>query len=551
MSQYPSQLRAVDPFASYNSDTVNKLTRMMTQGEDLLFSPNSIDIEFDTTSSTDHVVVTTGGCFKDDVWIQVLARHRVDFTNSNHYVQYGGGYNEEGYYYVVLSYDFQKSRPAPQASILIIKPSQRATLFTDQHLFLKAVKVENLGGYTITALYDYDPENPENKRRSTSVFAGREATLPTFTSAYTGQLIYVAETDSYYFGLRDGWAAVFSDAVRINIDTTGVVVGSLIYVDSNGEAALATSDFYNQTAQAVVTHNGVASDGSGKARLYGRVSSVPIESGITVSVGDSLYLSSLEAGSVTNIRTSPLYQFLGKAETGATGPNTIQILFTPGPPTIDAPFAYITTTGLEVGDVMYIKSNGEGGPAQADGLTKFADGVVLKVGTENEKTGIIRLSGGYADDVPIEDGISVSVGDGLYLSETQAGTITNSAPSPFEQYIGTALEAGVGDATAGTRIQILFTPGQGRFSPPQNSAMVSDTFTTGEWTLSGGLYYVDISTADLGSQTRIIVQVFENSGVVYYAIDPEDIELQPSSNNVRIWMPSAPANDILVNVTGG
>ena len=83
MSQYPTQTRAVDPFASYNSDVVNKLTRMVTNGEDLLFSPKGMDVIADSTSPNDYVNVTVGSCFKDDIWIQITAEHQVDFNASS------------------------------------------------------------------------------------------------------------------------------------------------------------------------------------------------------------------------------------------------------------------------------------------------------------------------------------------------------------------------------------------------------------------------------------------------------------------------------------
>jgi hypothetical protein len=45
MSSVPTQIRTVDPFASYNSDVVNRLTRMVTRltdGSGVLNSPNDL-----------------------------------------------------------------------------------------------------------------------------------------------------------------------------------------------------------------------------------------------------------------------------------------------------------------------------------------------------------------------------------------------------------------------------------------------------------------------------------------------------------------------------
>jgi hypothetical protein len=465
--QYPSQIRAIDPFASYNSNTVNILTRMVTGGSDVLFSPNPIDVTYDTTSPTQAVVVTPGGAFKDDVWVQITANHRVDFNKSFNYNNFGSGFNEEGYYYIVLEYTYQKSKPAPKASIKIIKPSQRVTDFTDAHLFLKAVKVELISSvYTITELLGYDPENPSITRMGTIATTTIYATLPAFEDDDTGKLIYVEDTDSFYFGLKDSWQAVFQEAVRINIDTTGTEVGELVYVDANGAATPAQSNAVDTVSRAVVSSVGLESDGTGKAQLLGKVK-VKLESGINISEGEPLYLSTNETGTVTDEvnRPKPIYQYVGVSLETATGPALIDALFAPGPPTIDAPFAYRTTTGLNVGQLCYVKADGTMGASLADAtLEKFAVGVVMQVGTQLLKTGIIRLSG-EVDRVPIENGITIAVGDRLWLSDDAGtspyGRVTNVEPSLYVQEVGVAISAGTGNAAGTNTITILFNPNPG------------------------------------------------------------------------------------------
>jgi predicted RecA/RadA family phage recombinase len=487
--QYPSQIRTVDPFASYNSDTVNKLTRMITNGDDYLFSPKAIDVISDTTAPTTHVVVTEGSAFKDDVWIQITAEHRVDFENSDFYVSFGGGFNEAGYYYVTLDYEYAKSRPAPRAAIKIFKPSQQS-LLTERYLFLKAVNVIFNGStFEISSLHDYDPGDPTVKRENTPVWAGVENTLPTFNSDTDwGKIIYVRDTDSFYFGLIDRWQSVIAEGVRINVDTTGVDIGQLIYVDSNTVAQLANSSAVATMAVAIVTQVGLASNGTGKARILGKVENVYVETGVTITAGEPLYLSDLDSGSVTNVATYPLYQYVGVALTGATGPNTIDMLFYPGQPTIDAPFKYITTTGTTAGDLVYLKSDGTTDLALADG-SKYAIGAVLMVGTEANKTGSVRLAG-EVDNVPIENTISISVGDQLYLSENDDGRVTNVAPEPYYQPVGNALESGVGNVGGTVRIKILLRIDNGQFRPSTDAGVVTETIATGDWnTYIGGVYY--------------------------------------------------------------
>ena len=106
-SSIPTQARAVDPFASYNSDTVNTLTRTVNYGEDSIAYAKSCDVVLDATSITE-VVLQTGFVYKDDVWINVSAQHTVDFTDSDHYYNFDSGFDEAGYYYIVLQYTFEK-----------------------------------------------------------------------------------------------------------------------------------------------------------------------------------------------------------------------------------------------------------------------------------------------------------------------------------------------------------------------------------------------------------------------------------------------------------
>ena len=164
MSSKPSQIRTIDPFASYNSNVANKLTRMLTQNDNVLLSKNSLRLELDSTSPLTTVVVRTGTVFKDDVLIEVTADHQVDFTDSENYIQYGAGFDEIGYYYVCLEYSYVKSRPSPDVDIKILKPSQRSTYPTATSLLLLGVvKVVNVGiaqGIDLSdPLHNFDPEN--------------------------------------------------------------------------------------------------------------------------------------------------------------------------------------------------------------------------------------------------------------------------------------------------------------------------------------------------------------------------------------------------------
>ena len=179
---YPDQIRTVDPFASYNSNVVNRLTRMITRGENCLFGIHSMDVEIDPSSPLDTVIVTAGECFKDDVIVQLTADHTVLMSDVDFY-PFVPSWSEAGYYYIVLDYTYIKAKPAPEASIRIIKPSSRAAL-TSAYLLLKVVEVIFNGvTFEIASLLDYDPEIPANKRNYVDLYCGVEDSLPDFVQS--------------------------------------------------------------------------------------------------------------------------------------------------------------------------------------------------------------------------------------------------------------------------------------------------------------------------------------------------------------------------------
>jgi hypothetical protein len=212
-SSVPTQERAVDPFASYNSNTVNRLTRMITRGIDGLANYNSLQVTSDSTSPLSAVVLSDGVIFKDDVLLTMTADHTVDFYDSQHYFNTGTGvFNEAGIYYIVLEYTYAKSRPAPDAMAKILKPSQRSSISGPSLFFLKAVEVI-FNGSTFeidsTGFYDYDPEDTSVRREYVSWYMSVETALPTFeASRDTGRMVYDSVTDDVWFGLKDQWLQV-------------------------------------------------------------------------------------------------------------------------------------------------------------------------------------------------------------------------------------------------------------------------------------------------------------------------------------------------------
>lgn len=328
-SSIPAQTRAVDPFASFDSNTVNQLTRMVSRGVNGLTSQNSLDVIADTTSPLDHVIVNPGTLYKDDVLITITNQWTVDFTDSDHYVS-GNPLSEAGYYYVVLEYTYQKSRPAPQARLKILLPSDTGTPSLGTSLFfLKAVLVVFNGStFEISTFHNADPTDTDNKREYTPLYFGVEVFLPTHDPTEDiGRVIYEASTDSFWFGYSNRWGKI-SAGVEIDIDTTGTYVGAICYTDSDGKATLADADSVNTGGEMVVSAVGLEIDRSGRALMSGFVEDVRVQTGIIIQTGDVVYLSLTQAGRVTNLRGSP-HQVVGRALTGGNQVTPIDMLFFP------------------------------------------------------------------------------------------------------------------------------------------------------------------------------------------------------------------------------
>jgi len=320
MTITPSQLRNIDPFASYNSNAVNTLTRMITRGSNCIFGVGSLDVSI---SDGRTLTLSTGKCFKDDVLIEITSEFTIDVTDSSFYSN--GSFSYEGIFYVCLNYTYVKSKPAPQATIRILDKNQHAQLTGGTNLlFLKAFKVETvLSALTVTEVYNYDPDDTTVKREYPILDCGIEHTLPTFVASRDeSRLVYCQDTEMFYYGASNRWES-FS-GLRENADTRNMSVGYLGYFssDSTIHAAIATASI--SFADCVVVSIGEM----GNVKLFGYVENIPIQSGITIVAGDDLYLSSTEAGKCTNVQPVTNIQFLGTCVEN-NGNGTLDMWFNP------------------------------------------------------------------------------------------------------------------------------------------------------------------------------------------------------------------------------
>jgi len=333
MSQYPVQRRTVDPFATYNSDTVNKLTRMSTFGQNVLEEYSSLrcSLPLDGTTKT-IVTLSTGVVYKDDVRIEMPESTIIDFEDEDFYVDFGAGFNEEGYYYVILEYLYEKSRPAPQAKIVILKPSQRSLFeFSDRWVLLQIVYVEFISpSFEIISLFDSDPDDPSKKRIYAKRIAGTETELDrlTFNNGDQSRIVYDAKTNKFWFGYLDRWGeAGGAGGTEVeNINTSLTLQGEVCRIDSTGFAVATMADAFGNQADLVCTKVDAL---EGKGITSGVVNYVLVQSGVLISKGDLLYLSNTEPGRVTNIKTIPMFQLVGRALENASVTTPVKMIFDP------------------------------------------------------------------------------------------------------------------------------------------------------------------------------------------------------------------------------
>jgi hypothetical protein len=272
----PDQERAVDPFASYNSNVVNRLTNMMTRGNRGVVTVYDLQVTIDSTSPTDTVVISGGYCFKDDVLIQVLEDTRMQILGSGAENNYAHNFNPasqaDGYYYIVLYYNFQKSRPAPQATLYAVESTNTGAIYPDNtgdYVLLKVVEVLNdaivpqdPGTPENDQLLDYDPGPPTNTnvREYMPTLFGAIHTVPVFDATlHTGRMVYDIGGDVLKYGAAAEWKVVgvgTTNKVTYNINAPGdwsLVSG--VYRNDNSIAALGIGDrFASITLKDNATH---------------------------------------------------------------------------------------------------------------------------------------------------------------------------------------------------------------------------------------------------------------------------------------------------------
>jgi len=128
------QTRGVDPFRAVESNEVNKHTRIVSLGRDLILTGGECD-----KGSWNIVNITQGQFIKDDVYISINNTIFLYFDDPLNYVVVdGNGMDYAGEYYVVLEYVYSEANPPHIAKIKIAK---HFSDITDWHIILAKVTV--------------------------------------------------------------------------------------------------------------------------------------------------------------------------------------------------------------------------------------------------------------------------------------------------------------------------------------------------------------------------------------------------------------------------
>ena len=179
MAITPPQQRAVDPYSSYNSDNVNKLTRILSQGYDVV--AQGLSVVRDATSNVT-ITLTGGVCTKDDVMINVMDDTVLNIHDSTCFFDSAVGEGETIEIYLVLEYVYDKITPAPVAKIGFLR--NKAGFNTTAYLFLAWLDIRS--GQIFDVL-ESDPSVPSAIKKFPSVYFSHISTRPTWSREYIGK----------------------------------------------------------------------------------------------------------------------------------------------------------------------------------------------------------------------------------------------------------------------------------------------------------------------------------------------------------------------------
>jgi hypothetical protein len=200
----PEHVCTISPFDGYNSNVVNRLTRLTSNNEDCVLSSDIIEAD----STSDNIVTLhAGSVIKDDVFISIQDID-VDFNDPLFYY-YGSIWDESGYYYVLLYYVYEKTKPAPQPKIQILKPSERSAYAPGgAFVLIKVVRVACATTFYAAEILDHDPQAPytDNKVIYSKTYIGLENDQPIFDyDRDHGRLLLTTDDYLLQYGGETSW----------------------------------------------------------------------------------------------------------------------------------------------------------------------------------------------------------------------------------------------------------------------------------------------------------------------------------------------------------
>jgi len=195
----PAQHRAVDPYSSYESNNVNQLTRILTNGINVVSKGMEV-----TISDTTHLNISLGTSVKDDVMVNVTENVEIDFEDGSWFVEgVPMQLTDTGYLYVVLDYTYIKSQAPNTVSYKILKDTSSLPA---QYMFIKAVKLNTSGATpTIESVWDWDPSTPSIVIQRTTIQFTITETLPPWTASQRGLMYLVNGGEQIALGYVTGW----------------------------------------------------------------------------------------------------------------------------------------------------------------------------------------------------------------------------------------------------------------------------------------------------------------------------------------------------------
>jgi len=197
-SIYFDQIRAVDPYATYNSNAVNMYHRLVSDGRDGLKTCNSFRVTIDSTSSENVLNISSGVLYKDDVSIKNTSSYSLDMRDPIYYLS-DNALDQVGNYWLVVKYKYNKAKPAIKAAFIIIKPDEHDLFNTDEYFFLQCIKVIHDGvRHVIDSISDCDCDDSSLHREYIYVYAGTEYTLPECKDEDLYRLIYADDTNTVH-----------------------------------------------------------------------------------------------------------------------------------------------------------------------------------------------------------------------------------------------------------------------------------------------------------------------------------------------------------------